>query len=56
MSTMQTKSLNTPDEIRSLPKTKVEVIDFGDVSLMKEIDLRTWMEMVGACETNGRYS
>jgi len=35
MSTMQTKSLNTPDEIRSLPKTKVEVIDFGDVSLMK---------------------
>ena len=35
MSTMQTKSLNTPDEIRTLPKTTVEVIDFGELSLMK---------------------
>ena len=33
--TMQTKSLNTPDEIRTLLKTKVEVITFGDLSLMK---------------------
>ena len=32
---MQTKSLNTPDEVRTFPKTKVEVITFGDLSLMK---------------------
>lgn len=30
-----TKSLKTPDEVRTLPKTRVEVIDFGEVSLMK---------------------
>ena len=35
MSTMQTKSLNTPDETRTLPKTTVEVITFGELSLMK---------------------
>jgi quercetin dioxygenase-like cupin family protein len=35
MSTMQTKSLNTPEEIRTLPKTTVEVITFGELSLMK---------------------
>jgi quercetin dioxygenase-like cupin family protein len=35
MTTMQTKSLNAPEEIRSLPKTKVEVINFGELSLMK---------------------
>jgi hypothetical protein len=35
MSTMETKSLNTPDEVRNLPKTRVEVITFGDLSLMK---------------------
>jgi quercetin dioxygenase-like cupin family protein len=33
--TMQTKSLNTPDEVRTLPKTKIEVMTFGDLSLMK---------------------
>jgi len=35
MSTMQTKSLKAPDEIRTLPKTNIEVISFGDLSLMK---------------------
>lgn len=35
MATMQTKSLNTPEETRTLPKTTIEVISFGDVSLMK---------------------
>ncbi len=35
MSTMQTKSLNTPDEVRTLPKTTVEVIIFGELSLIK---------------------
>jgi hypothetical protein len=33
--TMQIKSFNRPDEVRTLPKTKVEVITFGDLSLMK---------------------
>jgi quercetin dioxygenase-like cupin family protein len=35
MSTMQTKSLNAPDETRTLPKTSIEVISFDDLSLMK---------------------
>ena len=35
MSTMQTKSLNTPDEVRTLPKTTVEVIIFGELSFIK---------------------
>jgi hypothetical protein len=35
MSMMQTKSLKAPDEIRTLPKTNIEVISFGDLSLMK---------------------
>ena len=35
MLTMQTKSLNRPDEVRTLPKTRAEVVDFGDMSLMK---------------------
>ena len=35
MSTMQTKSLNTPDEVRALPGTRIEVINFGELSLMK---------------------
>ena len=32
---MQKKSFNTPDETRTLPKTKVEVVKVGDVTLMR---------------------
>jgi hypothetical protein len=35
MVTMQTKSLNVPEEVRELPKTRIDVIDFGSVSLMR---------------------
>ena len=35
MHEMQTKSLDTPDETRNLPKTKVEVVTFGDRSIMR---------------------
>src|SRR5262249_43526512 len=35
MATFQKKSLITPDETRSLPKTTVEVVNFGEVSAMK---------------------
>ena len=35
MAIMQTRSLSTPEEIKTLPKTTVEVITFGEVSLMK---------------------
>ncbi len=35
MPTMQTKSLNSPDETRKLPMTSIEVVNFGDLSLMK---------------------
>lgn len=32
---MQTKSLNTPDETRNLPKTRVDVVTMGDKSVMR---------------------
>jgi len=35
MATMETRSLNTPDEVRTLPKTTIEVVNFGELSLMK---------------------
>ena len=35
MSTMQTRSFEKADETRRLPKTNIEVLNFGDLSLMK---------------------
>ncbi len=35
MSTLEKKSFTTPDETRSLPKTKIEVVTFGDMVAMK---------------------
>jgi quercetin dioxygenase-like cupin family protein len=36
MSTIELKSLTQPDEIRTLPKTKIEVVDLGDsVNIMR---------------------
>lgn len=35
MSKPQTKNMHKPDEVRQLPKTRVEVVTFGDLSLMK---------------------
>ena len=35
MATVQKKSFDTPDETRTPPKTKVEVVSFGDRSVMK---------------------
>src|SRR5437764_12088507 len=35
MATWPTKSFDTPDETRTPPKTKVEVLTFGDQSVMK---------------------
>lgn len=35
MATLQTKRFDTPDETRTLPKTKVEVVTFNDRSVMK---------------------
>jgi quercetin dioxygenase-like cupin family protein len=35
MASMQKKSLNAPEETRSLPKTKIEVVKFGEVSVMR---------------------
>ncbi len=35
MVTMQTKSMNKADEVRTLPKTRIEVVSFGDVALMR---------------------
>jgi mannose-6-phosphate isomerase-like protein (cupin superfamily) len=32
---MEIKSLNTPDEVRDLPKTRGEVVRFGERSLMR---------------------
>jgi len=35
MTSLQQKSLNVPDETRTPPKTRVEVVKFGDVSVMR---------------------
>lgn len=35
MQRMQMKSLEQPDEIRTLPKTKLDIINIGDVTLMR---------------------
>jgi quercetin dioxygenase-like cupin family protein len=35
MATLQKKSFATPDETRTPPRTKVEVVSFGDRSVMK---------------------
>jgi quercetin dioxygenase-like cupin family protein len=35
MYSMQTKNLSTSGEVRTLPKTRIDVVEFGDVSLMK---------------------
>jgi uncharacterized cupin superfamily protein len=32
---MQIKNLNTPDEVRTPPKTKVEVVKVGDSTIMR---------------------
>lgn len=32
---MELKNLSSPDETRNLPKTKVEVVNFADVSIMR---------------------
>ncbi|HEY0755983.1 MAG TPA: cupin domain-containing protein [Ktedonobacteraceae bacterium] len=35
MSTMQTKSLNAPDEVNTLTRATIEIITFGELALMK---------------------
>lgn len=35
MATLQKKNFDTPDETRTPPKTRVEVVTFGDRSVMK---------------------
>lgn len=35
MTKMEFKNLNTPDELRELPKTKIEVVNLGDVTVMR---------------------
>ncbi|MCE0723238.1 MULTISPECIES: cupin domain-containing protein [Legionella] len=35
MTNMELKSLSTPDELRQLPKTKIEVVNFEEVTVMR---------------------
>lgn len=35
METIELKNFNAPDELRNLPKTKIEVINLGDKTLMR---------------------
>lgn len=35
MSTSQKKSLNAPDETRTPPKVKMEIVNFGDLSIVR---------------------
>jgi len=41
-SKMQKKNFTSPDETRSLPKTKIEVVNLGDVTAMKTIFEPGW--------------
>lgn len=35
MAKMELKNLNTPDELRELPKTKIEVVNLGNITFMR---------------------
>ena len=35
MATMESKNFNNADELRELPKTKIEILNFGDTTLMR---------------------
>jgi quercetin dioxygenase-like cupin family protein len=35
VTTVQPKNMSKPDEVRTLPKTRIEVANFGDMTLMK---------------------
>lgn len=37
MSTMELKNFTLADETRELPKTKIEVLNFGDTTIMRAI-------------------
>ncbi len=59
MSTLKKKSFSAPDETRSLPKTKVEVITFGEMTAIKmtfepgwrwsEHGSRKWAQQAAKC-------
>jgi uncharacterized cupin superfamily protein len=56
MATMQTKSLSSPDETRALPRTAIEVVTFGDLSLMKLTFQPGWRWSVDVKPTAGTES
>jgi quercetin dioxygenase-like cupin family protein len=35
MTRINTKSMSRPDEIRNLPKTKIEIVNFGSAAIMR---------------------
>lgn len=42
MATMLLKNLGHPDETRSLPKTNIEVVNIGDITIMRAIFQPGW--------------
>ena len=42
MATSETKSFNQPDEIHTPPKTRMEVVKFGDMSVVRMICEPGW--------------
>ena len=42
MSTLQKKSFNAPDEVRTPTKTKLEFVNFGDMSVVRMICQPGW--------------
>jgi hypothetical protein len=42
MSTSQVKSFNAPDETRTPPKAKMEIVNFGDMSIVRMICEPGW--------------
>ena len=56
MKTLKIKSLDTPDEKRALPKTKIEVVNFGDTVVMRATFQPGWKWSECVKPTAGTHS
>jgi hypothetical protein len=51
MAKIERKTFDTPEETRTVAKTRVDVVQLGDVTAMRA--LRTGLAMVGMCQARG---
>jgi len=42
MSTLQKKSFDAPDEVRTPPRTRLEIVKFGDMSVVRSTFMPGW--------------